>query len=203
MPVLRASHSIPMSPPAPTMRPSSTSAHWKPSLSSSCLRVLRMKLAVASNVWPAAQGSHSARYERFASTSAWSSSASDSSSDRRGKSSVTSRRMASVSTIPALTLAHALEPDPQDVQGGRDDLLARHLGMVAPPDRQAGEPRAHYLRGHLRREVRGRGRASRLAADNHAQRRGCLRLHLAVDRLDLGVAGRLGEEHARRVGVLL
>ena len=42
-------------------------------------------------------------------------------------------------------------PIQSDVHRGRDDLLARHLGMIAPPDREPGQARAHHLGGHLER----------------------------------------------------
>ena len=52
---------------------------------------------------------------------------------------------------PALSGAHPLEPDPDRVDRGLDDPLARHLGVVDPPDRQPGQSGAHHLRGHLQR----------------------------------------------------
>src|SRR6266496_6659130 len=50
---------------------------------------------------------------------------------------------------PGLAAPRAFEPDPDGVDGGGDDSLARHVGMLAPPDREPGEPCAHHLGRHL------------------------------------------------------
>ena len=58
--------------------------------------------------------------------------------------------------------------------------------MLAPPDREAGEPGADHLGRHLQRLlVGGAGDVlgARLAAEDRAERGDRLRLHLPVDRL--------------------
>src|SRR5215207_9689673 len=107
---------------------------------------------------------------------------------------------------PARVVPHAVEAGPEHVHGCADDLLAGHVWVLVPPEREPGETGANDFRGHLECFLVGGAREvlrARLAGEDDAERHPRLGLDLAVRRLGAGIAGRLAEEHPRGLAVLL
>src|ERR1700737_998164 len=105
---------------------------------------------------------------------------------------------------PGLSAAHTLEPNPDGVHRRRHDLLARHVRMLAPPDRQLGESTTDDLsrhrkckRGALGLEMRRAGESSEDVGERVVR----VSRDLAVHGAHLGYARGLAEEHARGVGM--
>src|SRR5215216_5923984 len=98
---------------------------------------------------------------------------------------------------PALVVPHAVEAGPEHVHGCADDLLAGHVWVLVPPEREPGETGANDFRGHLECFLVGGAREvlrARLAGEDAAERDPRLGLDLAVRRLGAGIAGRLAEQ---------
>lgn len=95
---------------------------------------------------------------------------------------------------------YSLEADPHDIDGRGDHLLARHLRMITPPDRQPGQAGSDHFGLHLERQ--------RLLVvdvdtmnltDDDAKSDSCLVQDLFVESQDLRFPGRFLEVHPHRV----